>query len=629
LLTQNHYPSPWPFPDLVWTRRHRLLEQHQSSLEELKRVIVRTLLLCLLLATNSLIGKEQAAEKQAAQDTPLAIALRAIGKEKANKALDEYARIEGEDDRFKMIEAFIKELRPTDLLQDDKERFAEILDEYLERYPKTEILLTNVWKRVLTNAFPPLAKRFAPPVRIAPADQKSAAAGIAIETAAPTTIKLISQQDRRQVLLPRVVALNPLVSGLLATTLEHEQNAPEIPIASIRRSVLATIAPLLTQVHDLLNTQPQDQTPAQKNASMIRAITPRLDAIENIDQRLPDLIYATNYMDATYLCNALLWRYTTRLQANPHKLNKESILKELQVEALLPIIARYYFLQFDEDIDAQLSLPRQKIDFETLVVYEKIPPDLLKSFPNLVKDPNATLTHSNNTHYTALSTAARDGNINTVRALLKLKTEKPLDLNGPTKDPTLINAINSGPITLELLNAGANPNITDGSAMQNNWFWHIMQGHQSINFIEEGLKHGLNPNKAINLSGVMPLTHAIKFYRCDIAQRLIAAGAWISSDLINTTAAMANCRTTLPIKCREVQKFHQMLLDLNKAYCVMNLPFSASVADIKSKFMERALVLHPCTEPPENKRAEYEARYKAVYDAYQILKKYLGFPSAH
>jgi hypothetical protein len=209
-------------------------------------------------------------------------------------------------------------------------------------------------------------------------------------------IRLISGDKQATYELPYALAKNPHVSKLLATSLEDDDRTEEIPLPSVTATALKKIGPLLTFIGAQKGWGAT--LSAEEKKSYLEVLTKQFGNITEAE--FPELITAVNFLDSQALLHAILWRYATLLHSKSEDHKKRNVpfnmLQQIQndkvTNVLWPDISRYYFLQFDEDIDAIFDQPgkppvRNLIDFDTLKAYKKFPSLLLKYFPNLKTDP--------------------------------------------------------------------------------------------------------------------------------------------------------------------------------------------------------------------------------------------------
>jgi hypothetical protein len=127
------------------------------------------------------------------------------------------------------------------------------------------------------------------------------------------------------------------------------------------------IKPALILISD--KKEPFDQLPPGSRRHLIDEILKKLGPIPQ--EQLPSLIIGANWLNSPALEHALLWKYSTYLHAKKTNSKiRQQILEDDIPSNLKPIISRYYFLQFYDDIDSALELKKKTyITLEDLAAY--------------------------------------------------------------------------------------------------------------------------------------------------------------------------------------------------------------------------------------------------------------------
>ena len=186
------------------------------------------------------------------------------------------------------------------------------------------------------------------------------------------------------------VLRNPEVAPTLYTSIEDDKDATEIHVRTALTALeLEQLIPVLEYIHMQL---PPPKTFAKlgviEQKKMLEALVARLDGFA-AGSRMPALAYAAHWIGSQALEHAALWRYATFLhRKRPDEMAKQ-IAADMSSQGVLPgmreNLARYYYLQFDEEIEP-LLWPKQAgkpqkwvyLDLDVLTAYDKFPSDFLR-----------------------------------------------------------------------------------------------------------------------------------------------------------------------------------------------------------------------------------------------------------
>lgn len=260
------------------------------------------------------------------------------------------------------------------------------------------------------------------------------------------------------------VARNPLISDLLATSLENDKDATEIPISGAKVTpetvaMLVRINNLLTKAERAGDLKYADLTPARKKQFVDKALS-ILGRVK--DAEVADLIFAANYLGAPILLDVALWHYASLIKAAldkeakaqeardekggvesyPDSLKRRAgaiqILKSSIPRELLPALALQYFLRYADNIDKLLAVKPQYIPVEILRGYGLLGEDFAQYYPNLQTNPNEVADNPDARKRNALSYAISSTQPQAVSAILQVKG---VDVNAPEDFPPLIQAV--------------------------------------------------------------------------------------------------------------------------------------------------------------------------------------------
>ena len=196
--------------------------------------------------------------------------------------------------------------------------------------------------------------------------------------------------DTGRIHLSRSAARNPNVSRVLATSLEKDADAGEIPVG-IASATLDAMLPALERINTRI---PGNVSWARLPEIRKKTVVENVIKIIAPDASIVDILNAAHYLDSPILLEAATWRYATLLHAE-HESIGQTVRKDAIAKDLLPLISRQYFLQYNTDIDTDLGIKPSFIPLETLVAHGKLPAgktvnELLFSQPDgLVEEESA------------------------------------------------------------------------------------------------------------------------------------------------------------------------------------------------------------------------------------------------
>src|SRR5579872_6045310 len=180
-------------------------------------------------------------------------------------------------------------------------------------------------------------------------------------------LDLVSKEGEK-IRLSRAAALKPGVSGLIATSLEADKDAPEVPLRSVSSAILNRFVPIWEFIDTRIGNGLFGELSAAEQKNLITAIQKKLGLIKRSE--IGELINAANYLDSQPLLQALLWQYSGFLGLNKagimQRLASDNIPKGLRTD-----VARAYFLMHGEDMATEFA--KMTIPVDVLAAYGYIP----------------------------------------------------------------------------------------------------------------------------------------------------------------------------------------------------------------------------------------------------------------
>jgi hypothetical protein len=491
--------------------------------------ITMVVLLLLMLAPIHLHAHTPAATTSAAASaaalTGYEKALMALQHDNFTKFWQEYDKLNS-DEAATLLSALFTQITPDQIPEQ-----IETIREKARRVPRS-IEYPDNWREILfpsqpraastrpnkrTNAEPSLVDISPKRARRSPSKPVEVRGlEAAQEPAQPITIRSMEGKEFK---LSKQAALNPIVSGLFSTTLDNDKDATGIPLLAVHTAELEKIIPILELIDHCI-----PKWNSQRALIEINQIPQNVkdSTAAFMQDELPYLIAAANYIDANLLLHMLLLRYVISYHENSpevfaHKLiqlsgfeadsekkrRQETAEKEKKSvppppiiipEALWPDIVRYYYLvtnqelepylwPMEENPEKQKKLNRAKkwiyLDFDTMEAWGEMTKEWVQEFPKVIESAHMdSVKHlrpllklkSSESEKKFVLEMMRDyhadllvGKTPETLNYLKFVLQHGLDpnYNLPPTIPFLQRAIwqSNVPVVTFLLDAGADPNL--------------------------------------------------------------------------------------------------------------------------------------------------------------------------
>ena len=299
-------------------------------------------------------------------------ALEAVNTGNIEGALKWYSQLTDIEDKEHILGMVFTHFFPRDFSDSQIKTIKEFVAVYKKErvFPGPVLEHQPDWQKLLV---PPSGARASdkplPPQRTAPKIYTP------IQPDKPTQmIEIYSVKDEARILLPITVVRDPNVSTVLATSIEKDPTAKDIPVVATG-AMLGILKPILEAIE---NFSPPDggawnwnRIPAGEQKVIVESIVKRY-LQDKPRPFIAELIGVANWLGAPILLDAAAWKYATLLH-NERKSIRETIENDHITKDLLPLISRQYFLQYDVDIDTDLGIKPTFIPLETLVAYGKLP----------------------------------------------------------------------------------------------------------------------------------------------------------------------------------------------------------------------------------------------------------------
>lgn len=337
-------------------------------------------------------------------------AIEAVKKDDITNALKNWYPQMTTDDQELLLDFIFQHKTPKDLSLEEMKLFESrilALRKTIADFA-SPLVINEEWKGALPNVFP-VAQKIAPL-----AEEKIKKAELDVKKQYKHQVKIFEHEqpmyvpfalisaDGVEVPMPRKVAQNCWVSKMLCDTLELDSKATYIE-TKVDTTTLKRMVYLMKVLAQLIGDQaPESTMTLARKKELVGTMFAKYLQVKSGDMpalraaTMPALLKAAHYLYSPLLEAAFARNYVLHL-SNLRTAGEDfypAITKEISLHnfpvPVLQSISKEAFLILDQNFDLELGLlPKHRtiISLDELKLWNKIPDDLLKAFPNLETNP--------------------------------------------------------------------------------------------------------------------------------------------------------------------------------------------------------------------------------------------------